>query len=146
MESEKTIKLKYQTYIDKVVSEGAVMPELIVPEEKLAYRFVFSDNPEKNHIPVCVMNPKRILPNDVITSGYALSCFGDENKATDRYATLKQSFKMIAKTIGDALSEGNISKDDGLITIESESTSHFDLYEFEHCNPAAIFTTKYKFA
>ena len=102
MEIDEKKKLKYQTYIDKVVSEGTVLPELMVPEDKLAYRFVFSDNPEKNHIPVCVMNPKRILPNDV-------------------------------------------KKSDGLITLEAECTSHFDFYEFEDCNPAALFTTKKQF-
>lgn len=144
METQK--KLKYQSQIDKALSEGASMPEMLVPDNKQSYRFVFSQNPERNHIPVCIMNPKRILPKDVMLSGFALSCFGNETKANNRYGALKQSFKLIAKTIGDALAEGVITANDGKVTAESEETSHFDFYEFETCNPAEIFTFKYQFA
>lgn len=138
-------KLKYQICIDKVVALGATMPELFVANNKHSYRYVFSDNQEKNHIPVCIANPKRILPKDVMTSGYALSCFGSEEKAKERYNALKQNFKMIVKTIGDALSEGTITDNDGMVTAEAEATTHFDFYEFEQCTPAEIFTTKYQF-
>lgn len=138
-------RLKYQAFIDKAVSEGASLPQMIVPENKLSYRFVFSDNSEKNHIPVCIMNPKRILPKDVMTSGYALSCFGNEAQAKNKYTALKQNFKMIAKSIGDALAEGTITNNDGLITCESEESSHFDFYEFERCNPSEMFNVKFQF-
>lgn len=141
----KEIKLKYQANIDKAVSAGATLPELFAVDSKLSYRFVFSEESGKNHIPVCIMNPKRVLPLDVMTSGFALSCFGNEDKAKERYDALRQSFKMIAKTIGDALSEGTIKAGDGLVTEEAQATSHFDFYEFETCCPADIFTIKYQF-
>lgn len=138
-------KFKYQENINQVVSAGATLPELLSADNKQSFRYVFSANPEKNHLPVCVVNPRRVLPMDVITSGFALSCFGNEEKAKCRYNALKQSFKQIIKTIGDALSEGIITEQDGMVTIEAESTSHFDFYEYEECKPAEIFKLKYQF-
>lgn len=138
-------KLKYQTNIDIAIAAGATLPELFSVDSKTSYRFVFSECPARNHIPVCIMNPKRMLPLDVMTSRFALSCFGNEEKAKERYNALKHSFKMIAKTIGDALSEGTIRDVDGLLAEEAVATSHFDFYEFDTCSPADIFSLKYKF-
>lgn len=135
-------QFKYSDDIEKAIVAGAVLPQLFVPNDKGAYRFVFSKSPERNHLPVCVSNPKRMLPPAVKTSGYALSCFGIEEKALQRYAALKCSFKLIAKTIGDSIAYGQISNDDGMITEEDASTSHFDFYEFEECAPSDIFTLK----
>lgn len=135
-------QFKYHKEIEEAVQTGASLPELLAPNNKEAFRFVFSTQPERNHLPVCVSNPKRLLPPAIRTSGYALSCFGTEEKALLRYATLKRSFKLIAKTIGDGLSQGVISNDNGMITKEEIATSHFDFYEFECCNPTDIFTFK----
>lgn len=136
------MKYKYQLYIDKAIEAGATMPTLYIPNNKSAYRFVFMNEPNRNHLPVCVSNPKRSLPKEIRTSGYALSCFGDEEKATIRYNALKRSFKLIAKTIGDGIAFGIIKTNDGMITEENSETSHFDLYEFSNCVPEQIFTIK----
>lgn len=135
-------QFKYHKEIEEAVQTGASLPELLAPNNKEAFRFVFSSQPERNHLPVCISNPKRVLPPAIRTSGYALSCFGIEDKALLRYGTLKRSFKHIAKTIGDALAHGIISADNGMITKEDEGTSHFDFYEFECCTPSDIFTLK----
>lgn len=133
---------KYKIEIDKAIEAGAVMPILYSPQNKEAYRFVFISAPNRNHIPVCVSNPKRVLPKDIMTSGFALSCFGNEEKAIIRYNILKRSFKMIKKTIGDGIAYGIITDNDGMITEENVETSHFDFYEFSQCNPEQIFTLK----
>lgn len=127
------MRYKYQEFIDKLAVEGFDMPQVYSPEMKDSYRFVFSNQPEKNHLPVCVSNPKRILPGPIKTSGYALSCFGTQAKAENRYKALSSSFKRISSAIGDSLANGCITNEDGMITSE-DKTSHFDLYEFENCN------------
>lgn len=135
-------RFKYNTDIEKAINTGAVLPQLFAPNDKDAFRFVFSAYPERNHLPVCVSNPKRVLPQAVKTSGYALSCFGIEEKAMQRFEALKRSFKLIATTIGDAIAYGQIANADGMITEEDTATSHFDFYEFENCTPSDIFTLK----
>lgn len=135
-------QFKYHIEIEQAVKAGASLPELYAPNDKEAFRFVFSTQPERNHLPVCISNPKRVLPPAIRTSGYALSCFGIEEKALLRYATLKRSFSHIAKTIGDALARGIITDDKGWITKEDENSTHFDFYEFECCASSDIFTLK----
>lgn len=133
---------KYNTEIDRAIAAGASLPKLLLPNDKEAYRFVFSKFPERNHLPVCITNPKRVLPPAIRTSGFALSCFGVEEKALQRYSALKKSYRLISKTIGDSITFGIITNRDGMITEEDDSTSHFDFYEFESCSPSAIFTFK----
>lgn len=138
------MEYKYKIEIDKAIEVGAIMPVLYPPQDKGAYRFVFMSEPNRNHIPVCVSNPKRVLPKDIMTSGYALSCFGNEEKALVRYNILKCSFKLINKTIGDGIAYGIITDNDGVITEESVDTSHFDFYEYSECKPEQIFTLKHE--
>lgn len=134
------LEYKYQAELDALKEEGFDMPEVVLPNNKEASRFVFSENPERNHLPVCVSNPKRVLPGPVRTSGYALSCFGDSGKAKARFAALRASFKQIQHAIGDSLAEGIIANEDGRITIEDSSTSHFDLYESKTCDLGKTFS------
>lgn len=131
---------KYQKELDALKDVGFDMPKVELPNGKAASRFVFSSDTSRNHIPVCVSNPKRVLPGPIKTSGYALSCFGDSNKAKSRYAALKATFKQIQQTIGDSLAQGIISNNDGQITEEDINTSHFDLYEYKTCDLNKTFT------
>jgi len=134
------LEYKYQAQLMALKEDGVEMPQVNLPNNKQASRFVFSQFPEKNHLPVCVSNPKRILPGPIKTSGYALSCFGDTDKAKERYKALQKNFKQIHQTIGDSMVQGVISNEDGRITTEN-NVSHFDLYEFKQCDLNKSFTT-----
>lgn len=134
---------KYKQHIDNLLSLGIALPELVIPNDKHSYRYIFKDIPEKNHIPQYIKKPKRALTDieksTATTSGYALSCFEQEDKAKDRFASLEASCRNIRKTIGDSLASGTISESDGLISIADGSTTHFDLYEYCTCNLSATF-------
>jgi len=134
------LEYKYQAQLMALREEGFEMPEVNLPNGKKASRFVFAKFPAKNHLPVCVSNPKRILPGPIKTSGYALSCFGDAEMAKERYIALRKNFKQIQQTLGDSMAQGVISNEDGRITTEN-NVSHFDLYEFKQCDLNKSFTT-----
>lgn len=129
-----TMKFKYQTAIDELLAQGLSLPELFAPNGLHAYRFVFESSHERNNKPVCVQNPKRVLPNNVRLSGYALSCFNNQGKAEQRYRDLCESFPRTPLTIGDSLSGGELHNEDGMITAPDVNTGHFDLYESEVCD------------
>lgn len=131
---------KYQQQLEALEAVGFSMPNVVTPDNLSASRYVFSDSPERNHLPVCVSNPKRVLPGPIKTSGYALSCFGDVTKAISRYNALKSTFKQIQQTLGDSLAEGVLSKDDGRVTPQDAATSHFDLYESKDCDLSKTFS------
>lgn len=139
---------KYKEQINSLLSYGVTLPELIEPNDKLCYRFIFKDNLEKNHITAYLINPQRALTDlrksKASTSGYALSCFEDENKAKERFASLSASIPMIRKTIGDSLSSGTLTNSDGLISKSDRHTTHFDLYEYCECNLSVTFKYQYK--
>lgn len=137
-----TTNLKYKAEIDDLLRQGEILPELYSPEAKVAYRFVFATEPERNHLPVCVANPRRVLPPGIKTSGYALSCFENEEKAELRYRILNKTFKLISKTIGDSIAEGILNACDGMMTQPDAQTAHFDLYEFSSFDGNQIFTLK----
>lgn len=136
------MNLKYKKQIDELVRQGENLPVLYSPKAQDAYRFVFATEPERNHKPVCIANPRRILPPGIKTSGYALSCFENEEKAELRYRILNKTFKLISKTIGDSIAEGILNKDDGLVTQSDIQTAHFDLYEFSEFDANRAFTLK----
>ena len=110
---------KYQSEIDVLINEGAKLPPLSEPQNKDAYRYVFiiSDTDKKR----------------INTSGYALSCFEQKDKAIQKYNALKANMRNIARTMGDALCNGTLNKEDGLIT-PVNNESHFDLYEYCECD------------
>lgn len=137
---------KYGKEIGNLVNGGLQLPPLYpINNNKLAYRFVFSATSDKNHIPVYKLKPRRVITaaekNRLTTSGYALSCFDDENKAIEKFNILKGSMRNIALTIGSYLSFGNLDNSDGLITV-SNAESHFDLYEYKGCDLSKKFTVK----
>ena len=137
---------KYRSELQKFEEEqGVLLPQLHIPESKPAFRYVFSDKPEKNHLPAYIQTPKRAISNadknKITTSGYALSCFEDEDKAVNRYDELKSHSPKIKNTIGDALSYGILTESDGLITDANENT-HFDLYESASCTLSETFQIK----
>ena len=134
---------KYRSELQDLIDKGAQMPQLHIPTSKTAYRYVFSDKSGKNHIPVYIQKPQRIISdadrNRLTTSGYALSCFEDEDKAVAMYNEYKAHSPQIKKTLGDSLSCGTINESDGLITIANQKSTHFDLYEFSACNLSRTF-------
>ena len=63
----------------------------------------------------------------------ALSCFDSPSKAETFYDNLKKAFKNISTSIGDSLSEGVLTNDDGRKTMTA-SNGHFDFYEYVGCD------------
>ena len=141
MTAQAMVRFKYQEYIDKLLSEGYSLPEMHLPEGMEAFRFVHSYATPNNHKPVCIQNPARVLPDNQKLSGYALSCFDGREKAKERYAALCKSFKRAPKTIGDALSGGNLNDSDGWVTKPDNRSGHFDLYESLQCDLTKTFKT-----
>jgi hypothetical protein len=115
---------------------------LYKPEGIDAYRFASQHNIENNHKPVSIQNPNRTLPEYLKMSGYALSCFNEEEKAIKRYNELKHTFKHICATMGDAIYGGKLFNEDGLITEVDRKSGHYDLYEYEECDLNKILTFK----
>lgn len=136
------MNLKYKAEIDTLLRQGESLPKLYTPDVQAAYRFVFATEHERNHLPVCVANPRRVLPPGIKTSGFALSCFENEEKTELRYRILKKTFKLISKTIGDSIAEGTLNACDGMITKPDMQTTHFDLYEFSEFDANRTFTFK----
>lgn len=137
---------KYRSELQRLEEEqGISLPQLHIPESKLAFRYVFSDKPEKNHLPVYIQKPQRAISDAdksrLSTSGYALSCFEDEDKAVNRYDELRSHSPKIMNTLGDALSYGILSESEGLITDANDDT-HFDLYESASCTLSETFQIK----
>lgn len=137
---------KYRSELQKLEEEqGISLPQLHIPESKPAFRYVFSNKPEKNHLPTYIQTPKRAISDAdksrLSSSGYALSCFEDENKAVTRYDELRASSPKIMNTLGDALSYGVLTESDGLITNANDNT-HFDLYESASCTLSETFQIK----
>lgn len=95
------MEFKYKTELDYLLSLGLTLPDLSEPKDKIAYRFIFKDIPEKNHIPVYIQKPRRALSDieksKATTSGYALSCFEEEDKAKERFQSLASNFRNIKK-------------------------------------------------
>lgn len=139
-------KFKYHSELRKLEEEqGISLPQLHFPESKPAFRYVFSSKPEKNHLPAYIQKPQRAISDadkrKLSTSGFALSCFEDEDKAVNRYDELKASNPKIMNTLGDALSYGILTESDGLITDANDDT-HFDLYESASCTLSETFQIK----
>lgn len=137
---------KYRSELQKLEEElGVSLPQLHSPESKPAFRYVFREKPEKNHLPVYIQKPRRIISDadfhKLSTSGYALSCFEDEDKAVTRYEELRANSPKIKNAIGDALSYGILNESDGLITNANDIT-HFDLYESTSCALTETFKIK----
>lgn len=67
------------------------------------------------------------------TSLLALSCFTTAEKAELFFYNLQKSFRHAASSIGESLSEGILSNEDGRKTVSS-ANGHFDFYEYEGCD------------
>lgn len=130
-------KYKYQKQIDELIALGCQLPELYAPNNMKACRFVYSDTSRQSHVPQYMTNPKRLLQDvakgKATTSLLSLSCFTDTTKAESFYSNLRKAFKNISATIGDSISEGVLTNEDGMKT-ESADNGHFDFYEYEGCD------------
>ncbi len=133
----KSGRFKYQEPIDKLLAEGCQLPELFMPNNQQACRFAFSAEGHPNHIPQYMSNPKRMLQDmgkgKTNMSLLSLSCFTEAERAETFYRNLCKAFKNVQNTIGDSLSEGCLTNDDGLMTSVA-SNGHFDFYEYECCD------------
>ena len=110
------------------------MPTVFAPDNMSACRFAFSDDTHQNHVPQYMSNPKRML-QDISKSKASMSLL---SKAETFYDNLKKSFKNISTSIGDALSEGVLTNDDGRKTMTANN-SHFDFYEYVGCDLNSTF-------
>ncbi len=128
---------KYQNEIDELISLGCQLPELFPPNDISAFRFAYSDFKKQSHVPQYMSNPRRMLQdiskNRMTISLLALSCFDTAAHAETFYVNLKKAFRNISSTIGDSLSEGVLTNNDGMKTINN-SNGHFDFYEYEGCD------------
>lgn len=128
---------KYQKQIDELLAMGCQLPELFAPNDMQACRFAFSGEGHINHIPQYMSNPKRMLQDmgkgKANTSLLSLSCFITAEKAETFYMNLCKAFKNAAYSIGDSLSEGCLTNEDGMKT-STANNGHFDFYEYETCD------------
>ena len=135
-------KFKYQKQIDELLAKGCQLPELFAPNNMPACRFAFSKEEHQNHIPQYMSNPKRMLQaineGKANTSLLALSCFTNTDKAEAFYTNLRKAFKNVSTSIGDSLSEGKLTNEDGLRT-NASNNGHFDFYEYESCDLSKTF-------
>jgi hypothetical protein len=136
------VVFKYKSEIDVLIDKGAELPPLYTPQSKCAYRFVFREENPNNHKPVYIQKPQRAISkmdkNEFDTSGYALSCFEQEDNAIQKFNKLKTSYPNIKLAVGDALCSGILDDRDGLIT-QSNKETHFDLYEYQECDLSKTF-------
>lgn len=58
-------KFKYQSEIDALINKGKKMPDIFLPENKEAYRFVFCRS-IINHLPVYIQKPQRALKDNAV--------------------------------------------------------------------------------
>ena len=130
-------RFKYQKQIDELLANGCTLPTLYAPNDMTACRFAFSDGNHQNHVPQYMANPKRMLQDvaksKATTSLLSLSCFTTPTKAEAFYTNLRKAFKNISTSVGDSLSEGKLSNNDGMKTVSAEN-GHFDFYEYEGCD------------
>ena len=131
------VKFKYQQQMDELLALGCQLPELHAPNNLQACRFAFSGEGHANHIPQYMSNPKRMLQDmgrgKVNISLLSLSCFTTMEKAETFYTNLRKAFRNVQYSIGDSLSEGCLSNDDGRMT-STATNGHFDFYEYEACD------------
>ena len=132
---------KYQAEIDALIQQGLKMPLVVKPNNLEGFRFTFKNDIGKSYLPNYIMKPQRaVIANQrkVDVGGYALSCFTDKTKAIAFYRLLAKNMRNISKTIGDSISSGIISNDDGNIT-PPVSNGHFNLFEFPTCDLSKTF-------
>ena len=131
------VRFKYQKQIDELLATGCQLPELLPPNNLQACRFAFADKGRMNNIPQYMSNPKRMLQDmgkgKANISLLSLSCFTTAEKAETFYTNLRKAFKNVQYSIGDSLSEGCLTNNDGRMT-NATTNGHFDFYEYEACD------------
>jgi hypothetical protein len=133
-----SLAYKYESELSVVRTADIQCPpeDLTEPENLLAYRFVFTaPSHVKNHKPVGIHNPKRVLSTEGAKKCflYSLSCFTDKEGAKTFFVEMKQVHKNFEKSVGDSLAEGILGKDDGHISAPGYKT-HFELFESKNCD------------
>lgn len=131
-------KLKYRKEISDLISNGINLPSgLTNPINIEAFRWIFDNETESNHLPIYLHRPQRFIQarekKSLKTSGFALSCYDNESNAENNFNRHSKSHPNFWKIVGNSISRGTIEDPDGRITIPS-SSGHFDLYEFVECN------------
>ena len=132
---------KYQAEIDALIQQGLKMPKVVKPNDLKGFRFVFSTDMSKSYLPNYIMKPQRAIMNGqrkVDVGGYALSCFTEKDKAIKFYHLLAKNMRNIYKVIGDRISSGIVTNNDGNITTPT-SNGHYNLFEFPSCDLSKTF-------
>ncbi len=138
-------QLKYKDEIRHLdINYGEGLHTQVFDIENLkAFRFVFKDKPEKNHLPVYINSPKRTLGGTnrkVCIEGYALSCLETLEAAENYFNYLINSAPNIPKSIGNSIAEGILTTLDGVVE-NPDTHKHFELFEYENCNLSSKFVT-----
>lgn len=98
--------------------------------DKDGWRFTLCPHTPSCFWPSAVRNPKRVAKNaDESCSMWALSMYETDSQATSAYSKLKKTIRNIKKAVGDHLSQGSITVDDGKCTPASHS-GHFDFHPY----------------
>jgi len=137
------LKFKYQSEIDALIKEGVEMPVLVEPNDKESFRYIFDSDHSNNHMPVYLIQPKRMLKlkkqNQLKCCGYSLSCFENEESAIYSFNRITKVTPNFWKTAGNSLCYGVIKNSFGLIT-EVNKNLHFALFEYKNCDLSRHFS------
>jgi len=127
----KSLQFAYGTHINQIPQ---CPPSSAKECNKSGWRFTL--NP---HTPNCFWPPARRSPQRVAQNNYqacslwALSMYETDVQATLAYAQLKKMIKNIKKAVGDHLSQGSITVDDGKCT-PPDHRGHYDFHPYINSN------------
>lgn len=127
-------KLKYKDDIRLLIDKGIDLPDLFEPNRLVAFRYAFSETNPNNHLPIYKQYPQRLIQDKdkmkLTTSGFALSCFDNEEKAETQYRRIIKTHKKFSKTAGDSIAKGTLQIEFGRVSEINQKSRHFDFYEF----------------
>jgi hypothetical protein len=126
------MKLKYLKEISGLPCEL----ESFVEQDRISFRWVFSDINDKRNFEPVYKDPKR---QQTTCSGFALSFYDDQILAKKRLLELTKDKENLFKKLGNHIAVGNLEKSDG-ISNKSNSQGHFDHFEYDN----VILNTKFE--
>lgn len=98
--------------------------------DKDGWRFTLSPHSLSCFWPPAQRNPQRVAKSvSESCSMWALSMYETDSQAMLAYSKLKKSIRNIKKAVGDHLSQGSITTNDGKCTPPSH-TGHFDFHPY----------------
>lgn len=124
------VAYQYALHIDGLTPQCP--PAIAMESNKDCWRYTF--NPISD---TCFWPPKRKNPVRVASSTeqecsmWALSMYESEHQAVNAYVKLSRSFKNIKKVLGDHLSAGAVTCNDGKC-MPANGHGHFDFHPYMH--------------